>query len=310
MTGVMSNVVPIILLILFGYIIRIKGLLKAETMIGIKKLVLDISLPAILFSTFLNMNFEKGYFLVILISFAMLCVFFLIGFFINKFKALYHPMNPFVSSAFCFGLLGIPLFGTVFGSENLGKISILGVGNELFCWLVYYNTLELRFNDKKFSIHILKELFKSPLLISIFVGMIFNILGFAELFRTNALLIGFYSTIQYIANLGTPLILLIIGFTLRFNKEYTKKSIKFVTIRMIVILVVGYLIKFLIIDKLIVEDRIFNYAYFTFLILPLPFSLPIFSGKHCPEYEELINNTVILSTMLCILIFIIFILLI
>ena len=83
MTGVMSNVVPIILLILFGYIIRIKGLLKAETMIGIKKLVLDISLPAILFSTFLNMNFEKGYFLVILISFAMLCVFFLIGFFIH-----------------------------------------------------------------------------------------------------------------------------------------------------------------------------------------------------------------------------------
>lgn len=63
----------------------------------------------------------------------MICVFFLIGFFINKFKPLYHPMNPFVSSAFCFGLLGIPLFGTVLGSENLGKISILGVGNELFC---------------------------------------------------------------------------------------------------------------------------------------------------------------------------------
>lgn len=32
MTGVMSNVVPIILLILLGYIIRIKGLLKEETM--------------------------------------------------------------------------------------------------------------------------------------------------------------------------------------------------------------------------------------------------------------------------------------
>lgn len=79
---------------------------------------------------------------------------------------------------------------------------------------------------------------------------------------------------------------------------------------MIVILVVGYLIKFLIIDKLIVEDSIFNYAYFTFLILPLPFSLPIFSDKHCPEYEELINNTVILSTILCILSFITFILLI
>ncbi|GAA0089068.1 hypothetical protein UT300008_18640 [Clostridium perfringens] len=77
-----------------------------------------------------------------------------------------------------------------------------------------------------------------------------------------------------------------------------------------IILGVGYLIKFFIIDKLIVENKIFNYAHFTFLILPLPFSLPIFSGKHCPEYEELINNTVILFTMLCISFFIIFILLI
>lgn len=43
-----------------------------------------------------------------------------------------------------------------------------------------------------------------------------------------------------------------------------------------IILGVGYLIKFFIIDKLIVGDKIFNYAHFTFLILPLPFSLPIF----------------------------------
>lgn len=310
MTGVMSNVVPIILLILLGYIIRIKGLLKEETIIGIKKLVLDISLPAILFSTFLNMHFEKGYFSVIFISFAMLCTFFLIGFLINKYKPLYHTMNPFISSAFCFGLLGIPLFGTVFGMENLGKISILGVGNELFCWLIYYNALELGFNDKKFSIHIIKGLFKSPLLISIFIGILFNLLGFADLFKTNAILVGVYTTIQYIANLGTPLILLIIGFTLKFNKEYTKKSIIFVITRTIIILGVGYLVKFLIIDKLITNDTLFNYAYFTFLILPLPFSLPIFASKHCPEYEELVNNTVVLSTILCIITFIAFILLI
>lgn len=310
MTGVMSNVVPIILLILLGYIIRIKGLLKEETMTGIKKLVLDISLPAILFSTFLNMDFEKGYLSVIFISFIILCIFFLIGSLINKIKPLYHPMNPFISSAFCFGLLGVPLFGTVFGVENLGKISILGAGNELFCWLVYYNALEIRFNEKKFSIHLLKELFKSPLLVGMFIGILFNLLGFGELFKTSALLAGVYTTIQYVANLGTPLILLIIGFTLKFNKEYTKQSIKFVITRMAIILVVGYLIKFLIIDNLIINDTLFNYAYFTFLILPLPFSLPIFAGKHCPEYEELINNTVILSTILCILTFIIFILLI
>lgn len=176
-----------------------------------------------------------------------------------------------------FWLLGVPLFGTVFSVENLGKISILGAGNELFCWLVYYNALEIIFNEKKFSIHLLKELFKSPLLVGIFIGILFNLLGFGELFKTNSLLVGVYTIIQYVANLGTPLILLIIGFTLKFNKEYTKQSIKFVITRMAIILVIGYLIKFLTIDTLIIGDTLFNYAYFTFLILQLPFSLPTFA---------------------------------
>lgn len=51
------------------------------------------------------------------------------------------------------------------------------------------------------------------------------------------------------------------------------KSIVFLMNRNIIILQPDYLVKFLIIDKLITNDTFFNYAYFNFLILQLKFSL-------------------------------------
>lgn len=60
------------------------------------------------------------------------------------------------------------------------------------------------------------------------------------------------------------------------------------------------------------SNQYFNYAYFTFLILPPPFSLPIFlteyGGRY--KYRELINNTVMLSTVTSVVIYILFVFLI
>nr|WP_307905883.1 hypothetical protein [Clostridium botulinum] len=82
-------------------------------------------------------------------------------------------------------------------------------------------------------------------------------------------------------------------------------------IRMSIILSIGYVFKFLILDKIITLDVMFNYAYFTFLILPIPFSLPIFVSEYgTNEDKELINNAVVLSTVICIIVFIGFIMMI
>ncbi|MCY6957444.1 AEC family transporter [Clostridium brassicae] len=310
MTGILSNVIPIILLIFLGYVIRSKEMLRESTLEDIKKLVINISLPAILFMTFVNMKFKEEYFLIMVVTFVMLGVFYFGGCLVNKIKILEHPLNPFMTTTFCFGLLGVPLYGTVFGVENLDKISIFGVGHELFIWLIYYNVLKMKFKNEKISLKVIKDLFKSPLLLSVFLGIILNLLGVGIYLQQNPVLKGINSTIQYIANLGTPLILIIIGFDLKFNKKYMKQSTIFVVTRMFIILTLGYAFKYLIIDKLVNPEPLFNYAYFTFLILPIPFSLPIFVGEYCDEYKELVNNSVVLSTVLCIIIFIAFILLI
>lgn len=308
MNGVFSNLIPVILLIIFGYLIRKKEAIKPSTITDIKKIIINVSLPAILFVTFIDMNFKKEYFVVMAVIFIMLYIFYFVGVLANKIKFLNHPLTPFAATCFCFGLFGLSLYGTVFGMENLDKITVFGAGHELFIWLIYYNTLKFKFQDEKISLKLLKGVVKSPLLISVFVGISFNLLGFGVYFKEVQALKGVYTTIKYLADIGNPLILIIIGYDLRFDKKYMKQSAKFVIMRLIIILSIGYALKFLVIDKLIQPEPLFDYAYFTFLISPLPFSLPIFVSEYCEEYTELINNSVVLSTVVCMVMFIVFLL--
>ncbi|MCY6485838.1 AEC family transporter [Clostridium aestuarii] len=311
MNEIISKVIPIILLIFFGYVIQYKELLKQSTVNEIKKLVINAFLPCVLFITFINMKFKKDYFLIIVIIFILLLVFYFIGAILNKISFISHPLTPFITTGFCFGLLGIPLYETVFGAENLEKISVLGVGHELFIWIVFFNILRIKFKNEKFSLDIIKGIIKSPIILSIIFGITFNIIGGTVWFHNNMFLKGIYTTMKYLANLATPLILIIIGFGLKLKKKYMKQSIKFILIRMLVIFTVGYTFKYLFIDSIIPADDLFNYAYFTFLILPFPFSLPIFVGEYSTkEITELSNNAVVLNTIVSITIYIIFVFLI
>ncbi|SDZ22621.1 hypothetical protein SAMN05660462_02290 [Proteiniborus ethanoligenes] len=309
MTDIAAKIIPILLLISLGCFFRYKNTFKQTTIDEVKKLVIDIAFSAVLFITFLNMELRKEYFLVSIIIFLMLTLFYFAGIMLNMIKLIKHSLIPFFSSGFAFGFLGIPLFSTIFGVENLGKLSILGIGHEFFIWLLFYTLLKIKLGNQKFSVETGIQIFKSPVIISITLGIILNLTGLGTSIHYNPIAKGLYTTIEYLSNLSTPLILIIIGYGLRFNKKYMKQSVLFIMIRFIVILSIGYFMKIFVINKIVAPDLMFDYAYFTFLILPSPLTLPIFVGaSSTQEYEELANNTVVLNTVVSIVIFIIFVL--
>ncbi len=110
------------------------------------------------------------------------------------------------------------------------------------------------------------------------------------------------------SKIATPLILIVIGYGLSFNKAYTKLTIIFVALRFVLILAVGYLFKFILIDHLIEFDQYMNYAYFTLLILPPPFSSSVLVGKYGGEEDEvkLVNNITVVYTCLSIVTYIVY----
>lgn len=309
MGEIISKVIPIFLLIALGYIIKQKNLVKQESMDELKNGVINIALPALLFITFRDMTLKKEYFLVIFVVFILLIILYIIGNLLNRIKSISHPLVPFIVTSFTFGLLGIPLFSSVFGVENLEKILIFGVAHEFFIWFIFYTLLKMKFNNERFSIDTIKGFLNSPLIISIILGLLLNIMKVEKIFFENTLFMGVDITLNYLSSLATPIILIIIGFGLKINKIYIKQSMKLFLIRIITILIMGYIFKIFIINRIITNDPLFDYAYFTFLILPPPYSLSIFVDKYANgEYSEIANNVVVIHTIACITIFVLFVL--
>ncbi|WP_461205127.1 AEC family transporter [Clostridium sp. DL1XJH146] len=310
MNEIVAKILPIILVIALGYLIRVKNYLSENTIKDLMKIILDCALPAVLFLTFLRMDLEIEYLNLTIAIIILNCLLFFVGYLINKLGLVKESILPFITTCFSFGLLGIPLYGTIFGIENLNKIVILGVGHELFVWIIYINLMKVMLKKDKFTLDTFKNLLKSPLIVAVVTGLIINILGLSSIFESNFILKGIIGSIEYMSIIANPIIFVIVGYGLKFEKEHIKKSVIYVIIRYIIVFSVGYLFKFFVLDKIIINDVLFDYAYFTFLILPGPLSLPIMMSKYSNEkdYEKLANSVVVLNTCVCIVIYIIFVL--
>lgn len=309
MGHIISKVMPIFLLILIGMILKKKKFISNKSAEDIKSLVLYFGLPSIIFLTFKDMDLRIEYISLTVIIFLFFCTLFCLGFYINRTKFFSNPIIPYFLPGFSFGTLGIPLFITAFGVEQLPKYAVLGIAHELFIWLVLIVVLKIRFTHTKFSFSVIKDFAKNPFIIALTAGLIINISGLNAFLNQSILFNGIVLTLENLSSILTPLLLIIIGYDLQFNKYYMRESIKIVGIRSISIFILAVITKIFILDNILEADPIFNYAYFTYMILPPIFSLPSFLGKYGTEENKIIaTNTIVVNTVLSITIFMVFLL--
>lgn len=307
MQDVIAKVIPIFALIMLGYGMRQKNIMTQEMMDGLKKLVLNFALPAVLFVTFLKMEMKASYLVVSVGIFTLCLSLMLLGILYYETKIIKSKIFPFMGTSFSFGLLGIGLFSTVFGLENLNYFAVFGIGHEVFMWFIYMLVIRVRLNDEKLSPAMLLNFIKSPLIIAVMSGIALNVMGFSPWLHSFFITQGMIYTAEYLMLLANPLIFMIVGYGLEFDLQYTKESLKLVAIRYMNVLVLGYALKFFLLDRVMEANILFDYAYFTFLILPPPFSLSIFVGRYSQPYEQkLTNNFIVMNTLIGISVFIAF----
>lgn len=307
MSEAITKIIPIILLLVLGYIMQLKSLVDHKTMHNIKRGIINLALPAVLFIAFKDMDLKKEYFVISVIIFIMLYMFYLAGIGMNKILKINNVIVPFMTTGFAFGLLGIPLFGGVYGLENVGILSIFGIGHEFFAWFVYLTFVKQKMNNESFSKKTIINFIKSPIIIAIISGVLINALGFNQWIQNIPILKGVELTITALASMTTPLILIIIGYGIKLERSCMGKAVKVLLVRLIVIGSIGYLVKFFVMAPMIGETtKLFDMAYYTFLILPPPFMLAIFVGEYSTEENAtVVNNVIVLNTLLCIILFII-----
>lgn len=304
----LAKVLPILILFGLGFIINKSKYLSKQTIDGFKKIVIDIALPSVLFIAFINLDFRTEHIGLTLSIFLLCIIMMIVGFLLKRIPGLNNPILPFVISGFTFGLLGIPLYSTVFGEKNLGSMAIMGIGHEFFIWFIYVAVMKFVINKERINLDTVKSFLTSPLIIAIVAGLGINILGFRHFFVDIPILEGIYLTIESMSKVATPLILIVVGYGLSFDKRYMKDTIIFVALRFILTLGIGYAIKLLLIDRIITFDVYMNHAFFTLLILPPPYSSSVLLSKYGGKDEDvsLANNITVTYTCLCIVVYIVY----
>lgn len=303
---IISRVLPIFILIGLGSWIRRSNFLPERTIEDIKKITVNLALPAVLFISFLNTELKVAYLAIFGLIFLVCVALLWLGLFLKKQRQIPHPYFPFLMTGFEYGMLGISLFGSVYGLENIGYIAVIDLGHELFIWFVFLAFLLKEREGIQSTGQMVRAFFKSPVVIGILLGIILNIIGAQRILYDFPLTGAVMTTLQYLANLTIPLILMIIGYGLKLNRTGVKEALPVVVIRLVILIPLALLVNAALIRGILQLSPTFEAALFTLFILPPPFIVPLYVRPDLDEEKRYINNVLTLYTIVSIIIFTIY----
>jgi predicted permease len=304
---ILNQVLPIPLLIFLGYWTRRKNFLTETGIEELRKLVVNLALPAVLFVSFLNVELKAAYFVIFGFTFSLCVLLFLLGKWLRKQWNIQYDYFPYLTTGFEYGMLGISLFGAAYGIEKIGYIAVVDLGHEIFIWFVFLPLLLIKRDGAQNPKEIVKSFLSAPVVIAILAGILFNILGgqdwLYQLPVTGALMAAF----EFLGHLTVPLILIIVGYGIKIDRTGLKDAITVVIIRLGILIPLALILNIFLIRGLLQLEPLFEIALFTLLVLPPPFIIPLYTRSDLDtEEKQYINNVLTLHTIISVTIFVVY----
>ena len=298
MEELLSRLLPIILLLVIGFISKSIKLFSDSFIEELKGLIIKIALPAVLFDAFSTMKLQVSYILLFVLVFAYCSLLWVTGIGLHKFfpKIFSRFYTKGYMTGFEFGMIGVGLFGAIWGMDKLPIIMLVGFGHELFIWFFYVPFIS---KDKEKPLSLLssiKQFLKTPTIIAIIFGIAVNLFGIRPQMSENVLGLSLLSVIEFLKPLTSPLILIVIGHTMVFRRTNLRETTVYILTRLLLVLGLGTLV-LLVIKQLIPGiDPLFGQAFYAFILLPAPYILPLYIKDR--EEAAFFTQLLVYSTVL------------
>lgn len=305
MVEVAVRIAPIVLIIALGNVVRVTKLLSQDAIGGLQKLVVNVALPAVLLRAFLDIELQRSYIGVFVLVFVVCLLLLVYGRVIHRVVHRDHPYFPFLMTGFEFGMLAITLFGTAYGMDQIGSIAVVGMSHELFIWFIFVTLLTVKRDGKAGFGDTLRGFAKSPLIIAIVLGIGLNAAGLGDWVHTSAAPRVVLQTLEVVASMLIPAILLIIGYGMRVSFRGMAQAAVVLLLRYAVVVPIALLVNRFVVADILGLPKAFEVALFTFLILPPPFIVPLFMPADAEEERGYVNNVLSLATIVTVVVFIV-----
>lgn len=293
-----SRVLPVLLLVGLGVLIRQRGFLRPTTIDDLRKLVLNITLPSALFLAMLQVEIEAQYAVIVAGVFGACLVILVIAPWLRTAARVDATSMPNLMAGFEAGMLGYALFGALFGTAALWRFAIVDIGQVLFVFFILAPVVMRRTSGKAAPLtDSVLEFARTPVIIAIVGGILGSAIGLEETLRSADLTDALLVTLGLLAALTTPLIAIVLGYSTSLHAGSLRDPLRTLAVRMPIWIVLALLFNHFVIDGLLGLDRLFQAAVMTMAILPPPFVVPLYMARASdhdistdPEHDYTVNT--------------------
>jgi hypothetical protein len=140
-------------------------------------------------------------------------------------------------------------------------------------------------------------------IIAILAGILFNILGARDFLFESAVTGGIMAALQFMSSMTIPLILIIVGYGIRFDRNGIRDGLLVAGIRLAILVPLALILNVVVIRGLLDLETPFADALFTLLILPPPFIIPLYMRSDLVDEKQYITNVLTLYTMISVVLY-------
>jgi hypothetical protein len=299
-----SRVLPVLLLVGLGALFRRTDFLSSGAIDGLRKLVLNVTLPAALFLAFLHTEMEAKYAVIIISVFGACLLMLLAGPYLRRGARVQSEAMPSLMAGFEAGMIGYALYSAIFGAENLYRFAVVDLGQVLFVFFILAPVVMRWASGQAPALSETAAAFvKTPVIIAIVAGVAASLLGLADPLESNPITNAGLETLALLAAVTTPAIAIVIGYSTSFSAGSLSDPMRTLAVRLPIWIVLALLFNWLVIDMLLGLDRLFQAAVMTMAVLPPPFVVPLYMARargrdvsDDPDHDYL-ANTLSLATV-------------
>lgn len=217
---VLQIVVPIFVTIGLGVLAKRKNTLSQEACRGLQDFVMKFCLPCVLFNSCLTGNFGMESLTAMGLVMPLVLLSSLWSFWMRKKKYPYHNL-PQLFSAQETGMLGIPLFMTLFGTAQAYRMGVLDVAQSIVAIPVI--AILSADTGKNPSVgYVVKQVFRSPLLLMSLLGLTLNLTGAIDVLDFVGIAGVITETTGFLAQPVSTVILFCVGYNFSLGQGNRK----------------------------------------------------------------------------------------
>lgn len=292
---ILQTALPVLAALALGVLCRKLNFLTRDGVDTLKKVVVNLTLPAVVFAAFATAEYSLQTIAIPVLVFLLCCAGLGLGKVLARLLRLPGRVTPYLAGGFEAGMLGYALFALLFPQASSARFAILDLGQTLFVFTLYKALL----SGGKETKSLWKDIVNTPILWGTFAGLLVGATGLFGWMVQNGSAAVVTSLTDFLSAPTGMMILLAVGYDLDFAQIRWRETARFVVLRLAAMAILFAVL--LLVNRTLLHGIIFEGAALLLFILPPPYVLPIFADE--PSQRAQISSALSALTVVTLLLF-------